>query len=69
MVGSLRFDAAAFGTLIDDFSWFQLQALHVFLGGVAFGHSSLKTDKDGQNGHRQTDMFGQTPSKLQGNSS
>lgn len=41
---SVRFDAAALGTLVDDLSWFELEALDVFLGGVSFWHCTLATN-------------------------
>lgn len=46
MVGTLRLDAAALGALVDDLTRLQLQALHVLLGGVAFGDSPLCTQID-----------------------
>lgn len=38
----LRFDAAAFGALVDDLSRLQLEALHELLGGVALWNCTLQ---------------------------
>lgn len=41
VVSSVGFDAAALGTLVHHLSWFQLQALDEFFGGIPFGYGSL----------------------------
>ena len=40
----LRLDAAALGAFVDDLPWLQLQAVHVLLGGVAFGNCTLEEE-------------------------
>lgn len=40
VVSSVGFDAAALGTLVHHLSWFQLQALDEFFGGIPFGYGS-----------------------------
>ncbi len=42
VVSSVRFDAAALGTLVHHLSRLQLQALDEFFGGVPFRHGSLR---------------------------
>lgn len=37
-------DAAAFGTLVDHLTRFQLQALNKLLGGISLGHGALQYD-------------------------
>ena len=44
VVSPVRLDATALGAFVDDLPWLQLQAVHVLLGGVAFGNSPLEEE-------------------------
>lgn len=41
VVSSVRFDAAALGTLVHHLPWFQLQALDEFFRGIPLGYGPL----------------------------
>lgn len=41
VVCSVRLDAAALGTFVDNLPWFQLKAFYVFLSSIPFWHRPL----------------------------
>ncbi|KAG9341999.1 hypothetical protein JZ751_018317 [Albula glossodonta] len=52
--GTTREGRGALRTLVDDLSRFQLQAVHVLLGGIALGHRPLQTGPWAQSARVQT---------------